>query len=221
MEAVSPILDTGAGWADEIDTFWEAMRAVFHMPQRAGVCGSHVHVSRGRNQRFTLAELKTIAYGIVVYEDLVLELLMAYRQDNAYCKPNSEHSTLLQRAAGNRVAIANMISGAATPEALRDIMQNSRYVLWNFDNVAMNKSGTVEFRGGRFLRGEVRTKRWMAFAVAFIHAMLRMNDLANNGLSARSAAALYSEIKRAAQQLGMGEFLPSKVGVLNETLPST
>lgn len=219
-EAVSPILDTAADWDQEIDVFWDAMRAVFHMPQRAGTCGSHVHVSRGRNARFTLAELKTIAYGIVVYEDRVMELLMAYRQDNAYCKPNSKNSFRLQRAGGNRVLIANMIRSAATPEALRDIMQNSRYVLWNFDNVAANKSGTIEFRGGRFLRGEVRTKRWMTFAVAFIHAMLRMNDLATNGLSAGSTAALYSEIKRAAQQLGMGEFLPKKFGVLNETLPS-
>lgn len=53
-------------------------------------------------------------------------------------------------------------------------MQGNRYVLWNFDNVAQDKSGTIEFRGGRFLRGEVRTKRWMAFTVAFIHAMLQL-----------------------------------------------
>jgi len=180
MEAVSPVLDNGANWEVEIDTFWEAMRAVFHMPQRAKACGSHVHVSRGKNKRFTLNELKTIGYGIAVYENLVLDLLMANRQENPYCKPNTVNSAQLQRCGRNRTAIGNVIRAATTPEALRDVMQSNRYVLWNFDHVATGDSGTIEFRGGRCLRGEVRTKRWIAFAVAFIHAMLRLVSLPNN-----------------------------------------
>lgn len=64
---------------------------------------------------------------------------------------------------------------------IRDFMQLSgsvsgsvgerrdRYVLWNFDNVLEGRSGSVEFRGGRGLRGPERTKRWVAFVVAFVH----------------------------------------------------
>lgn len=53
-------------------------------------------------------------------------------------------------------------------------MQGSnRLITWNFLNTVQGhegnfKSGTVEFRGGRHLRGKIRTKRWIAFAVAFI-----------------------------------------------------
>lgn len=126
------------------------MRAVFHMPQRKKACGSHIHVSRGRNRPFTLPELKTIAYGFAVYEKLVLQLLMACRQQNVYCKANSQGSTRLRSAGGNRAQIASMIRGASSPNTLRDIMQDNRYVLWNFDNVTAGRSGTIEFRGGRF-----------------------------------------------------------------------
>ena len=62
---------------------------------------------------------------------------------------------------------------------LRDFMQASdepkkdRYVLWNFDNVVQpGGSGSVEFRGGRAFRGPVRTKRWIAFVMAFVHFCL-------------------------------------------------
>ncbi|KAK4213458.1 putative amidoligase enzyme-domain-containing protein [Rhypophila decipiens] len=221
MEAVSPVLNTAKDWDKEIDTFWEAARAVFHMPERHEKCGSHVHVSRGKYQQFTLDELKTIGYGIVIYENLVFHLLMPYRQENPYCQGNSVSSVQLQNCRGNHIAIANTIRAATSPDQLRNVMQTSRYVLWNFDNVATGQSGTIEFRGGRFLRGEVRTKRWMTFAVAFIHAMLRINDLATSGVSIPDIDALYSEIKKAARQLRMKRFLPDQYQVLNETLPST
>lgn len=173
MEAVSPVMQVRGNWEHEIDTYWAAMRAVFHMPERADSCGSHVHVSKGTSRRFTLPQLKTIAYGIVLYEPLVAKLLMPCRVGNPYCKPNGQEARLL-RQNNTPAARARLIGGAANATALRDIMQDSRYVLWNFSNIVPDKSGTIEFRGGRGLRGEVRTKRWIAFAVAFIHAVLTM-----------------------------------------------
>jgi hypothetical protein len=171
MEAVSPILAVRGDWAQNIDTFWDGMRAVFHMPERSDSCGSHVHVSSGSNRRFGFTQLKTIAFGIVVFERLVLALLMSNRVHNRYCQPNTAGSVRLRRCNGSRGAIAALIAGANDAETLRDIMQDDRYVLWNFSNIVPGGSGTIEFRGGRFLRGEVRTKRWIAFTVAFIHAM--------------------------------------------------
>ncbi len=174
MEAVSPVMRVRGNWEHEIDTYWAAMRAVFHMPEREDSCGSHVHVSKGPNHRFTLAQLKTIAYGIVLYEPLVMGLLMPNRVDNRFCKPNGQHADRLRQNTSH-TARAQLIAGAANEAGLRDIMQNNdRYVLWNFSNTVPDKSGTIEFRGGRGLRGEVRTKRWITFAVALIHALLTM-----------------------------------------------
>jgi hypothetical protein len=220
IEAVSPILRVRGDWEDEIDTFWSAMRAVFHMPERSPKCGSHVHISPGQGKRFKLSTLKKMAYGIVLYEPLAMQLLMANRTNNQYCQPNSRNSAPLARCAGNRAAMARLIQSAATPEALRGVMQNNRYVLWNFDNIAAGKSGTVEFRGGRCLRGEVRTKRWIAFAVCFLCAMVDMNDIENpNGtkLTAWTTQALYEKIKSEAAKLSMDGFLPDKFTVLNES----
>lgn len=219
MEAVSRILTTSGNWAQEIDTFWAAMKAVFHMPEKSTLCGSHIHVSRGRTNTFTLPQLKTIAYGIYLYEGLVLKLLMACREGNDYCTPNGQASSQL-RNCGNLYEAAQLISSAPDAESLRDIMQDDRYVLWNFSNVAPGKSGTIEFRGGRFLRGKVRTKRWIAFAVAFIHAMICMDDLRTPGHTSLvnwSPASLYAVIKDAAGRLGMREHLPDDYRVLNES----
>jgi hypothetical protein len=50
-------------------------------------------------------------------------------------------------------------------------MQGDRRVLWNFDNIEQSKK-TIEFRGGRGMRGLNRTRWWIAFVVGFIHYLL-------------------------------------------------
>jgi hypothetical protein len=174
MEAVSPVLSLRANWEHEIDVFWTAMRVVFHMPDRSLLCGSHIHVSKGLNQTFSLPQVKKIAFGVVYYENLILQLLMRERANNRYCKQNTLNSTPLMRCNGNYNAIAELIKSAKSTTALKNIMQNDRYVLWNFDNIVPGSSGTIEFRGGRCLRGEIRTKRWIAFTIALIQALLNM-----------------------------------------------
>ncbi|KAK4151970.1 putative amidoligase [Chaetomidium leptoderma] len=223
MEAVSPVMQVRGGWEHEIDTYWAAMRAVFHMPQRDDSCGSHVHISKGLNQRFSLAQLKIIAYGVVFYEPLIKGLLMPCRVGNRFCEPNGQQARLLCQN-NTHAARAQLIAGATSEAALRDIMQDNKYVLWNFSNIVPGETGTIEFRGGRGLRGEVRTKRWITFAVAFLHALLTMDDIASpgaTGLQAWTTKALYTAIKDAAAQLGMGQHLPTNHKVLNETQPSS
>lgn len=101
-------------------------------------------------------------------------LFMANRVGNTYCKPNTVNSSQLRPVVSNNTAIANLIKGAANKTSLKKIIQDNRYVLWNFENILPRKSGTIERRGGRCLRGEVRTKRWIAFTIPFIHAVLSM-----------------------------------------------
>ncbi|KAI8626748.1 putative amidoligase enzyme-domain-containing protein [Xylariaceae sp. FL1651] len=221
MEAVSPVLGCRAHWEGEIDKFWAAMRAVFHMPERSPKCGSHIHISRGQSQRFTLPQLKTIAYGIVIYEPLVLQLLMVDRAENTYCMPNTQRSTRLRQCGTNWAAIAQLINSATSNEMLRDIMQDNRYVLWNFDHILPGRSGTIEFRGGRCLRGEIRTKRWIAFTVAITHAFLSMNDITHpsrSSIESWSPKALYEKTKKHAEHLSMRALLPDDYEILNESI---
>lgn len=174
LEAVSPILTCESYWEDEIETFWTAMRKVFHMPDRSSRCGSHIHVSLGQGRAFSLPQLKTIAFGVVRYEPLILSLLKADRVSNNYCQPNTSNSTPLHQCGSNATRLAHLINGAINATELKNIMQNDRKVLWNFDNVVPGGSGTIEFRGGRGLRGEVRTKRWIACTIALIDFILTM-----------------------------------------------
>lgn len=41
-----------------------------------------------------------------------------------------------------------------------------RYALWNFHNIEEGGTATIEFRGGRGVRGLVRTKWWNSFMLA-------------------------------------------------------
>ncbi|KAI8951760.1 putative amidoligase enzyme-domain-containing protein [Xylaria longipes] len=221
MEAVSPILSCRRDWEGEIDTFWAAMRAVFHMPEQSPRCGSHIYLSRGWGERFSLSQLKTIAYGIVIYEPLVVSLLMANRANNDYCKLNTNNSARLRQCGSNKQAIARLIKSATDTEMLKDIMQNDRYVLWNFANIVPGRSGTIEFRGGRCLRGEIRTKRWIAFTVSLVHAFLSMNNLKypdRVSITSWSPEALYEAVKKYSKELRMGYLIPNDYQVLNETL---
>ena len=153
------------------------------MPIPSSRCGSHIHVSPWPNRQFSLHDLHALAFGTIHYEFHVHNLLPEYRQHNKYCRPNTEHSEALHELIHVRGVHARDVwkktVGIKDLRRLRDFMQASdepkkdRYVLWNFDNVVQpGGSGSVEFRGGRAFRGPVRTKRWIAFVMAFVHFCL-------------------------------------------------
>lgn len=145
-------------------------------------CGAHVHVSPYQC-RYDLGQLKRIAYAVVVWEDFVQEILPEERRDNRWSQSAADLSDDLSTdiESGDEGSeddifhvVRQRIRGMRSRKQLVNYMQEkSRYALWNFENVLEGKSGTVEFRGGRHLRGRVRTKRWIAFAVNFISLALQ------------------------------------------------
>ncbi|GKT55858.1 SWIM zinc finger domain protein [Colletotrichum tofieldiae] len=185
LEAVSPVLSTCHRWEGTIEVFWAACDRVFQMPEASHRCGSHIHVSPSPLKMFSLSQLKRVAYGVVFYEPLVEEILPRSRRNHPYCKLNTEHSDELktiiwssQDTESSLRRVRHRIMSVNSARGVRDLMQRSsepridRRVLWNFDNVFPGCSGTIEFRGGRALRGPVKTKRWISFALAFIHLCL-------------------------------------------------
>ncbi|KAF7532918.1 hypothetical protein G7054_g7536 [Neopestalotiopsis clavispora] len=210
MEAVSPILSVSGPWENEINTFWGAMRA------------PHPH-SAGPGKKFKLSTLKSMAYGIAIYEPLITRLLATNEVHNPSCRPNTRVSMQLLQCNGNWQSIALLINTAADSTALVDIMQDSRYVLWNFENVGPGKSGAIEFRGGRCLRGEIRTKWWITFVVCLLHAIVAMNDIARPrycSLQSCTPEALYALVKNEAANLSMGHCLPDSYGTFRESQSS-
>ena len=189
LEAVSPILRTDEHWEDEIDNFWEAWGRVFHLPRRSAKCGSHIHVSPGPNKRFTLYELKAIASGVIFYDDNLDDILPRPRQHNKYCQRNWENSQSLAMwyTDGDKRTLAPTILriyDCDTILELKNLMQDNRRVLWNFEHALPGSTGTVEFRGGRGLRGPNRTKWWIAFVIAFIQLCISQVSRAEPGRAA-------------------------------------
>ena len=145
------------------------------MPRRSPRCGSHVHVSPAKGN-FDLGELQAIAFAVIWYDQEVQQILHSCRRDSDYCRRNAAHSPELKDK--NLENIAQIINNAYDKKHLVKIIQgldkDDRRVLWNFQNVTpmswirTSATGTVEFRGGRCLRGPARTKRWIVFAIAFV-----------------------------------------------------
>jgi hypothetical protein len=174
-------------WEHKIKLFWEALRSEFEV-QKDPLCGSHIHIAPiGR--KYTLGEVKQIAFAVCYYEPYVVSILPRERRDNGYCLRNSNvaprmGSLFKQRSPEAWKTIAKDIKGKSTPEQVCIYLQDGvdrdhRFVLWNFQNLvapvvnARPPSGTIEFRGGRHLRGKVRTIRWITFVIVFISMALR------------------------------------------------
>lgn len=160
------------------------------MPNPSHLCGSHVHISPYPYKAFNMDQLRSVAFGVVFFEPHVELLLPRYRRNNKYCIKNTIHSEMLSDMGSEDKNDLNRIkqylwNNITNTYALREFMQGGldsrrdRYVLWNFDNVLPNRSGTVEFRGGRGLRGPVRTKRWIAFVLAFVHLCIKRVSASN------------------------------------------
>lgn len=172
LEAVSPIMTTRDDWAQKIDRFWQAQGAVFHMPERSSKCGGHIHITPS-NRVWSNEQLQLIAIGVIFYEKQVLEMLPTSRRYKYYCMPNTKESTFI-RDHGIDATIRNIRTSPR--ERIETLIQDERRVLWNLKNVTRD-SGTIEFRGGRCLRGPCRTKRWIAFVIGFIELLLHFVSL--------------------------------------------
>ena len=181
---MSPILRKKSDVSFQINNAWKSVKKLFEVTKNTS-CGSHIHVApqslRGYSVPFDLQELKDIAYAVATQEKWVQQILPEERIDNDYASTNSSRSEDLKldldidekynKADENdySVTLGGINAARDVRELVRYIQGDSRYVIWNFQNALPGKSGTIEFRGGRHLRGPVRTKRWMTFAVSFIH----------------------------------------------------
>lgn len=101
-------------------------------------------------------------------------MLPAPRRNNAYCQKNWEASGVgVWYETGTDKDVRETMGEIWTvndEEELKVFMQEDRRVMWNFEHVVPGDgcTGTIEFRGGRGLRGPNRTKWWIAFVVSFI-----------------------------------------------------
>jgi hypothetical protein len=91
-----------------------------------------------------------------------------------YFKTGVTYRLFAEPISGRAAGMAELevkIMKMTTVDELVVYMQHSRYVLWNFANLKGGKK-TIEFRGGRSIRGLHRTRWWIAFVVGFIHHLL-------------------------------------------------
>lgn len=188
LEVVAPKLMAGDVWEHQIRLVWQAIRDLFRVKKHAISCGSHVHVAP-TSRAFTLDELKLIAMFTVIHEDSILKTLHTTRENHKYCERNTKiegtglwddfgrvkHGRQLSyfREDGLRACQLAIADISSKTELVEYIQGEERRVLWNFRNILPGGSGTVEFRGGRHLRGPNRTISWATFGILFIDLALR------------------------------------------------
>jgi hypothetical protein len=223
MEIVSPVMKTNKEPSAVLSEFWEAINVGFTV-QRERSCGGHVHITPSNStKRFTITDLRAVAFATVVYEDCVYSILPPSRKLSRYCNPNTlQDSHLRQTCVGGLSPqafrdVGSVLNLLPTANELYAYMQSTRYVLWNFQHVLSNSSGTVEFRGGSQFRNTNGTLRWIAFVVAFINLALSENLVQSNNvtyvspLSSSYTAHVnewWKKIRQSAKQLKMKQHLP-------------
>jgi hypothetical protein len=205
MEIVSPRLTTKMEVTQTLSDFWEGMRVHFD-PTRDRQCGGHVHVTPLRaGNKFTLDELRRVAFATVYYEKEVLAVMPSHRRSNLYCRPNSAANdsglALIRRSSGANWTtqslgrVRDAIRNSSGAEKLAGFMQaSSRYVCWNFHNTfptvdrsgRTRHSGTVEFRGGSQFLNTKGTLAWVAFVLGFITLALEEVCCSRSNVSAPS-----------------------------------
>ncbi|KAF3128896.1 hypothetical protein TWF594_011225 [Orbilia oligospora] len=126
---------------------------------------------------------------------------------------------------GDMATIARDIKALPSTKSLIDYMQGeSRYVLWNFKPLANPRTGTIEFRGGRHLRGPNRTISWITFVVVFVMLTLE-EDLLHDERATYKAVknGKRSEVQKFwdrflsyAERLGVRDDLPDEFKMMSE-----
>ncbi|KAL2070252.1 hypothetical protein VTL71DRAFT_13278 [Oculimacula yallundae] len=188
LEVVAPKLQAGGRWEGQIELVWKAIRDLFRVKKHAISCGSHVHVAPV-SRVFTLDELKLVAMFTIIHEDSILKILHTTRQNHKYCERNTKiggtglwddfgevnHSRYKSAWRGNGLKKCQQAIAKITTKSdlVAYVQGTERRVLWNFRNILPGGSGTVEFRGGRHLRGPKRTISWATFTIVFIDLALR------------------------------------------------
>ncbi|KAM0801109.1 hypothetical protein BDR22DRAFT_888779 [Usnea florida] len=230
FEANSPVFNSRAWeyWQTSIDKFWKAVDKCDIDPGQEFGCGSHIHVapfSHSQQNRavYTMEQLRSIAYAVLTQEWCIYRILPQNRQNNKYCQPNSQcvrhgawgpTSSLANRKdISIRRLILKEIYAKGDEEQLREYMQgHERRALWNFKNTVQGRAaklckGTIEFRGGRHLRDEKMTKRWIAFVIAFI-AMAIEKSNPDPLMDHSDMNQWWSDVRDQAKTLELRDLLP-------------
>ncbi|KAN0078922.1 putative amidoligase enzyme [Elaphomyces granulatus] len=228
MEIVSPVLNTRtSNITDILSEFWEAMAIHFDV-RKAPSCGGHVHVTPPTtNSRFSLSDLKTIAFAIVISEDFVQATLPPVRRNNRYCAMNTRSDCSVKqlvrvgKSSASFASVNAAIKSIGSERDLCQFMQKDRYVLWNFQNTFPHNgrcSGTLEFRGGSQFLTAKGSLRWIAFVVSFITLALE-EDLLNANTAVlyvprssenfdRKLTSWWNKIRQSAKKLSLSRHLP-------------
>jgi len=224
MESVTPVLYFNHNWADTMRKFWDVLLRMFKVKKNL-TAGTHVHVGKGARSRFTLKEAKAIAFASCYYEPYVISLLPVERRDYRYCRRNTKVAgrmgQLYRKRSESAISqIASDIKRKTNRKGLCTYVQGGmdaghRSVLWNFQNL-MNKKGTIEFRGGRHMRGPRITLRWITFVIVFVLMALEENLLYSrqhyrvpHNSTAAEVQQFWEKFRRYADKYGVKRYLPA------------
>ncbi|KAL9054067.1 MAG: hypothetical protein Q9162_004396 [Coniocarpon cinnabarinum] len=141
-------------------------------------CSTHVHVSKGVGQRYTLEELKRIAQAAIWWEPAFEAILPPERRGNPWSgslyveNPNFYSSSRIQAIEQIEQDATNMVRFLAI------VQPSSRYMGFNFWNID-GDCGTVEFRRSFYSVSRLDVSMWISIAGSFILAAIGANHYTN------------------------------------------
>jgi len=229
MECVSTVQDFDKHvWESEVKNFWAVLLSLFEVKKNF-TAGTHIHVAPW-GKPFSLKQAQIIAFACCYYEPYVISLMPKERRDYKYCQRNTQvagRMAILYKQKKIHV-IASDIKKKGSLKSLCTYMQGGvdsghRRVMWNFQGLLKKKTGTIEFRGGRHMRGPGRTIRWITFVVVFVMLAIKEDLLHSTSTYHVPNNDIPSEVQEYwksfldyAQTLGVKAYLPSHFKMMSE-----
>ncbi|KAM7200877.1 hypothetical protein V8F20_005119 [Naviculisporaceae sp. PSN 640] len=233
VELVSKVYSTKSyatpadSWLTEFVTIFDVLRRCCWIQTTKG-CSTHVHVSRGVDQKFSDDEVRGICKAICYFDSAITEVVPEDRKNNIWAAsncigndPDMESVSVKLRDAyskalklGWKTALFDTYLGEDNLNRgnAYKVMQYGarpgkiagRYVSWNFQHVD-DPCGTVEFRRPPGVSSAKDALHWIAFTFGFVSEAIKTDWDANeyNGTAVQDFTKLDQFVRRGITRIPM------------------
>ena len=177
LELVSPILQylPGHGWSDSVTAVLEEIK--FHCKvETSGSCSTHVHLSPLNNVPWDIGALRSLCQAILYFENAWEVLLPESRRGNGWCRSNRLRNFQFRDKSDEECyQIIRNCSSVEGRHGLIFLMNPNydRYRQWNFRNLELGGTGTIECRLGPGIDDFRGCLAWVELIVSFVQAASR------------------------------------------------
>ncbi|KAI0146883.1 hypothetical protein GGR57DRAFT_506326 [Xylariaceae sp. FL1272] len=178
VEIVSRVFGTEEKWQLEVDAVFEALRRGWDTCLTQG-CAMHIHVSRGIEKKYTIADIRRILKWTALEDDAITKIMPPHRKNNAWAASNFRSEEAPEVWSKHFKAIGTdtfaplfkEFDNIKFLEMVYRATGEKRNLSWNFSNLGA-QCGTIVFRQPPSVETAAGAEHWVGVTIGFMaHAL--------------------------------------------------